>query len=57
MIYAVYDTQFDTLDSLKGLKIINHLDAVYDDFDSMLNDWADHIMAGTHVFFVLLDDK
>lgn len=52
--YVVYETQHTTYDPFKGLKLLSHPVAHYDDYDQMIDDWLDDFFAGTHNFFKIM---
>ncbi len=54
--YTVYETAYTTYDPFKGLKLLSHPVAHYDDYKQMINDWLDDFFAGTHNFFVTMKD-
>ena len=49
--YTVYETQYTTYDPFKGLKLMSHPVAHYDDYTKMIDDWSYELCAGTHNFF------
>lgn len=55
--YTVYETQYTTYDPFKGLKILSHPVAHYDDYDHMIKDWMADFLSGTHNFFVSMKDN
>lgn len=50
--YTVYETQYTTYDPFKGLKLLGHPVAHYDDYVQMIKDWETELLDGTHNFFV-----
>jgi hypothetical protein len=54
--YTVYETQYTTYDPFKGLKLLGHPVAHYDNYDDMVKDWLNDFLAGTHNFFVSMKD-
>lgn len=54
--YTVYETQYTTYDPLKGLKLLGHPVAHYDNYDDMLKDWFNDFLSGTHNFIVSMKD-
>lgn len=54
--YTVYETQTTTYDPFKGLKMLGHPVAHYDDYALMLDHWLTEFLDGTHNFFVQQKD-
>jgi hypothetical protein len=54
--YTVYETAYTTYDPIKGLKLLTHPVAHYSDYKQMINDWLNDFFAGTHNFFVMMED-
>lgn len=54
--YTVYETQYTTYDPFKGLKLLSHPVAHYDDYTKMIDDWLNEFLDGTHNFFVTQKD-
>ena len=50
--YTAYETQYTTYDPFKGLKLLGHPVAHYDNYTKMINDWTSDFLAATHNFFV-----
>ena len=54
--YTVYETAYKTYDPIKGLKLLTHPVATYNSYNDMIKDWLDEFFAGTHNFFVTMDE-
>jgi hypothetical protein len=54
--YTVYETAYTTYDPFKGLKLLSHPVAHYDDYKQMIDAWLDEFFDGTHNFFVTMKD-
>ena len=50
--YTVYETQHTTYDPFKGLKMLSHPVAHYDNYTAMIDDWLYEFSARTHNFIV-----
>jgi len=54
--YTVYETAYTTYNPIKGLKLLTHPVAHYSDYNQMIADWLNEFFAGTHNFFVMMEE-